>query len=285
MQIDRYTDVRAFAAHTAPYLLQREPEHHLILGITNELIAAPQLYGETYYLAVASHAGEVCGVVLMTPPHLLISSHFGQPGVAALIVQDLAASSFRFPGVTGPVTESRAIAEAWAARCGGRYERGIAQRIYALTQVIDPVAVGGGLRQATMADRGLLHQWFIGFQRETFGSGDDESALRAVTRWLGASTRALWLWEDGEPVSMAGYSGPTANGVRIAAVYTPPAFRRRGYASACVAGLSRRVIADGRHYCFLFTDLANPTANHIYQQIGYRPICDVDEYDFFPHAP
>ncbi len=36
----------------------------------------------------------------------------------------------------------------------------------------------------------------------------------------------------------------------------------------------------GRRYCFLFTDLANPTANRIYQQIGYRPVRDVDEYTF-----
>src|SRR5439155_12731741 len=25
--------------------------------------------------------------------------------------------------------------------------------------------------------------------------------------------------------------------------------------------------------CFLFTDAANPTSNHIYQQIGYEPVC------------
>jgi len=31
---------------------------------------------------------------------------------------------------------------------------------------------------------------------------------------------------------------------------------------------------------FLFTDLANPTANRIYQDIGYEPVIDIDEYDF-----
>ena len=33
-------------------------------------------------------------------------------------------------------------------------------------------------------------------------------------------------------------------------------------------------------FCFLFTDLANPTSNHIYQAIGYEPVTDIDVYVF-----
>ena len=33
-------------------------------------------------------------------------------------------------------------------------------------------------------------------------------------------------------------------------------------------------------YGLLFTDLSNPTSNYIYQAIGYKPVCDVDEYKF-----
>jgi len=36
----------------------------------------------------------------------------------------------------------------------------------------------------------------------------------------------------------------------------------------------------GRRCCFLFTNLANPTSNAIYQAIGYRPVCDVDQIAF-----
>ena len=31
---------------------------------------------------------------------------------------------------------------------------------------------------------------------------------------------------------------------------------------------------------FLFTDLANPTANGIYQRIGYEAVSDVEHYAF-----
>ncbi len=28
------------------------------------------------------------------------------------------------------------------------------------------------------------------------------------------------------------------------------------------------------------TDLTNPTSNKIYPQVGYEPVCDVDQYGF-----
>ena len=84
------------------------------------------------------------------------------------------------------------------------------------------------------------------------------------------------------PPRPATWTGPTPNGVRVTLVYTPPAVRGHGYASSCVAALSALLLASGRKYCFLFTDLANPTSNSIYTKIGYRPVCDVDEYRFGP---
>jgi predicted GNAT family acetyltransferase len=93
--------------------------------------------------------------------------------------------------------------------------------------------------------------------------------------------RVAYVWEDaGEVVAFAGVAGPTPRGIRIGPVYTPPDRRGRGYASNLVAEVSRRQLASGRNFCFLFTDLANPTSNHIYQTIGYVPVVDVDQYSF-----
>jgi predicted GNAT family acetyltransferase len=64
-------------------------------------------------------------------------------------------------------------------------------------------------------------------------------------------------------------------GCRIGAVFTPPERRRRGYASALVAAVSRRSLEEGRSWCSLYADLANPTSNSIYQAIGYQPLHDV----------
>ncbi len=84
------------------------------------------------------------------------------------------------------------------------------------------------------------------------------------------------------PVSWASGSQSLPTAARIGPVYTPSDYRRKGYATACVAALSQKLLDQGCKRCFLFTDLANPTSNHIYQQIGYRPVCDWRDYSFIP---
>jgi len=85
----------------------------------------------------------------------------------------------------------------------------------------------------------------------------------------------MFIWDtDNRPVSTATLMGPTPNGIRISLVYTPPEFRGRGYASACVAALTQRMLDSGKQFCFLYSDLANPTSNKIYRAIGYETVCD-----------
>jgi predicted GNAT family acetyltransferase len=74
--------------------------------------------------------------------------------------------------------------------------------------------------------------------------------------------------------------GETPHGIRIGPVYTPPQMRGRGYASNLTAAASQDQLDAGRRFRFLFTDLANPTSNKIYRQIGDEPVCDVDQYGF-----
>lgn len=67
----------------------------------------------------------------------------------------------------------------------------------------------------------------------------------------------------------------TATGVaRVAPVYTPPENRRCGYGAAVTAACTSDALHCGAQQVVLFTDLANPTSNAIYQRIGYRPVSD-----------
>jgi predicted GNAT family acetyltransferase len=93
-----------------------------------------------------------------------------------------------------------------------------------------------------------------------------------------ARAGSLFLWEHERPVSMAGWAGRTEWGGRVNFVYTPPEHRYNGYATACVAALTRRLLDEGQTFCCLFADLSNPTANAIYQRIGYRAVCDLSDY-------
>lgn len=129
--------------------------------------------------------------------------------------------------------------------------------------------------------RELLTAWTQGFAQD-IGQPLRRSPEVIVDEELAEGTTALWRNPAGEFVSMSAYGGATPHGIRIRKVYTTPAHRRHGYASACVAALSAQLLTEGRRFCFLNTDLANPTSNAIYQQIGYQPVCDVADFVLSP---
>lgn len=277
MELKCFDKAEDFYVHAESFLLEREAEHNLILGICASIIHGQEYREQPPYLATLEQNGAVVGAAVMTPPHNLVLSHMPVEALP-IIARDVRALYGTIPGVNGSATLSKAFAEQWQALTGQPYHLGMAQRIYQLTKVKPPMGVPGQLRRAGEADRELLLAWLAGFYRDVRGEAGD--AALSVERFLSSETRGLYLWEDGRPVSMAGYAGPTKNGIRIGAVYTPPENRRRGYASACVAAVSQLLLDQGRRFCFLYTDLSNPTSNHIYQSIGYKPICDVDLYRF-----
>jgi predicted GNAT family acetyltransferase len=123
--------------------------------------------------------------------------------------------------------------------------------------------------------------WLKAFKDEALPGGPDQDWERMADRNIAGHGRQIFFWvDDGRPVSLTGVGGLTPHGVRVGPVYTPPELRGRGYASNLVAGVSQLQLDAGRDFVFLFTDLANPTANKIYQAIGYEPVNDVDEHDF-----
>jgi predicted GNAT family acetyltransferase len=139
------------------------------------------------------------------------------------------------------------------------------------------------MRRQAAGDTELLVDWLQAFEAEALhsvGNGEDR-ARRIVEYRLTAERAGLMLWEnDGQVVSVAGFGGETPNGIRIGPVYTPPDLRGRGYATALVAQLSSQLLAEGRRFCFLYTDLANPTSNAIYERIGYVRLCESAEIAF-----
>jgi predicted GNAT family acetyltransferase len=188
------------------------------------------------------------------------------------------------PGVSGLPENCQAFATLWQELSRQPYHRSMAQRIYQLEKVNPIAPVTGRFRRARESDRRLLLDWMIAFSVEAFEGTDPDVARleRNVESMLTSKIRGAYIWDDGQPVSFSAYGGPTPHGCRLGPVYTPPEYRGKGYASACVATLSQHLLDTGRKFVFLYTDLANPTSNHIYQVIGYNPVCDADVYEFEP---
>jgi GNAT superfamily N-acetyltransferase len=282
MKLENFERAKEFYERAEGFLIEHEACHSLMLGLASQLVEHPELVRKGHYLATAEEeGGEVKAAALMTPPYYPVLSLGFTPGGIQLLVEDLHESYPTLPGVLGPVDAARSFAETWSGLSGQPYQKKRVQRIHQLEKVVPVVGVSGRLRRATEADRKLLTEWFMAFTKEALGEDiGPQGAGRSLDAYLGTEGMGLYLWEDGQAVSIAGRSRPTPNGTTVNYVYTPPVHRNRGYASACVAALSQLLLDEGYRYCFLFTDLANPTSNKIYRTVGYEPVCDVDEYEF-----
>jgi GNAT superfamily N-acetyltransferase len=279
MRVDRYATPADFLAAAGPWLTEREAEHNLILGIAATARDNPDMYAAPFFAAIRDDGGFLAAA-LRTPPWNLVLSDVDDETALDLLVTDLA--DVALPGVVGRPDVATEFAVRWVARHGGRWEIGMEERIFELTEVIPPRPVAGGMRAATDADRPLLVDWLAAFGREALGDEEAPRVTTMVDDWLAGRGRALWLWEDDGPASLTGAGGETPHGIRIGPVYTPPELRGRGYASALVAAVSQAQLDAGLRFCFLYTDLANPTSNKIYQAIGYRPVTDAVRIDFRP---
>jgi predicted GNAT family acetyltransferase len=274
----RPPSVEAFLEAAGPFLLAREAEHCLTLGICADLQANPETSAETPYFGVVTAGGTVAMTAVWTPPWQVVLSTCDDPAAVALIADDLAD---RAPiGINAPSSVADAFVGAWRARTGQPARVLMRERVFKLSAVTRPHGVSGALRHARPSDREHLIAWLIAFEEETFGERQPRDPGVMVDRSLAGVGRRLYVWDDDGPVSLCGVGGPTPTGIRIGPVFTPPGLRRRGYASACVAAVSQAQLDAGRQFCFLFADVANPTSNHVYLTIGYEPVSDVTLYRF-----
>jgi GNAT superfamily N-acetyltransferase len=281
MRVERHLDVETFLDRAGAFLGDREAEHNLILGISSSIRAG--LHEAPPYMAAVLAGDQVVAAAIRTPPWRLVLSEIDDPAAIELLVEDLAGDAppgGPLPGVMGPVGHATAFAAGWSDRTGVGHVLAMSERIFRLGRVVAPRPVSGRACAATPDDRRTLVDWQTAFELEALGEPEPVDAARTVDRWLTTAGRALVVWEDPDPVSMCGISRSTPNGSRIGPVYTPPERRGRGYASALVAAASAGELEAGQRFCFLFTDLANPTANRIYEAIGYEAVRDVEVYRF-----
>jgi predicted GNAT family acetyltransferase len=287
MNIRRFDDPVLFQEKIQEYLVIYEAENNLLLGIINGLIAGEYREREPY-MAYVEERGRLSIVIMCTPPHQTIFSYTDSlpaDEILELCLKDLIDFlGDDFVGISANKKMATRLKGIWEGMAGRKAEQHMSMRIYKLEELIPPQNIAGSIRPVEKRDRRMMMDWLDGFYREALQESPDPAKIRRqVDLYMGEDSklRGLMIWEKhGIPVSMAGYAGPTPNGIRVGAVFTPPEQRKRGYASAVTAGVSQYLLDIGYQFCFLFTDLLNPTSNHIYQQIGYKPVCDVDRYTF-----
>lgn len=277
MKLHRFEDTNLFYQKVNDFLLKDEVLHNLQLGIINRLINNPDRFTNKPYLAAVEQDGNIIAVVMMTVVHNLLLSRIKDLAAIDIIIEYLQQEKQSLTNINAPVIEAQAFAAKWCLSTGKPYNLKEKLRIYKLEKVELFSQAKGNYRLVNIKDKELLKKWHDAFCLEALGSIESDSETWVERRLQEGIT---YFWENEIPVSLASSGRFTPNGAGINTVYTPPEHRKQGYAGACVAALSQTLLDKGYKFCFLFTDLSNPTSNKIYQQIGYKPVADWNNYSF-----
>ncbi|MEJ3741727.1 GNAT family N-acetyltransferase [Actinomycetes bacterium KLBMP 9797] len=278
-------DLPGYAERVLPHLL-RDPVRNNVAAtiIMSRRDGVVPTEPDALWLRVDGAAGDLAGVALCTPPYGLLVTDMPDAAVDPL-ADHVATHRPTLSTVDGPVAVADRFAWRYCEHIGTAPRATRESRMYHLDQVAPPRGIPGRLRAATAADRDLLVQWSAAFSAEALPPARPNNPALTIDSKL-AHGGLIWIWTlDAEPVSMSYLSVAAAGVVRVSGVYTPPELRGRGYASAGVAATSQRALDAGAVACMLYTDLANPTSNKIYQRIGYRPVADTRQWSLTQRQP
>lgn len=280
LKVSAFSSIDEFLTLAEPTLLEREAENSLMLGLSRSLASSRQISEEVLLLAIMRDS-EVLTVAMQTPPYNLIVSRSKAEPLKEL-AHFLSKQNTILPGVVGPKEEATLFAQLYSERKNIEYQLGMDQKIYLATKINDPF-VEGSLKLATENDVDIVAQWLYEFSLESLPE-KEKFDLKYALEWAikAVSEQSAYLWVDleGVPVSVAHTGRPTKNGISIRAVYTPKERRKRGYASAVVAGVSKKMLHEKYLFCCLYTDSSNTTSNKIYEAIGYETISESQHYIF-----
>lgn len=283
--IHRETDIARFAARVQPFLMQREAQHNVLLGLLTTFQQRPP--SDPPYMAYAERDGEVMGAAMRTPPYNVLLSHALDLKVVDALADDVHDCYGEVSGVVGAVQVVEQFSKRWNTLSLQPITIARYERLFMLTEVQRLPPIEGIYRQAREDEFERVVEWWMAFAAEALSPISREEAERGAAFHLRSDPAlgGVRFWEvNGTVVALAAYKGPTPNSIRIGPVYTPPEHRKHGYGTALTAALSQELLNRGYQFITLYTDLANPTSNHIYQVIGYTPVCDVNEYTFAPVA-
>ena len=279
MQVTRFNNSTEYYQRVESYLLQNEATNCLLLGIAKSLCSYQSGDRDRPYLVTLENNQSILATAIQTPPRRLLLAKSTGIEAVKLIAKNITLENKSLPGVIGLKSEAEIFARTWQSIAGKAFKLAIAMKIHQLETVQPITFASGRLRLAQESDRRLLLKWIKAFELEALGDNEVKSDYQL---WFESNIQAqsLFVWQDKEPVSMTTFGGATPNGIRINGVYTPQEFRGKGYATSCVAAVSQQLLKRGYQYCFLFTDLANPSSNHIYRKIGYKSVGEISNYAF-----
>lgn len=280
-------DAAAFLAAAADHLAA-DPVLTTVVSTNAARVAAAADRGveppthPQWFALVRDHRDEVVGLAMRTAPfepHPLFVLPMAD-GAARALARAVHERGEKVRGANGALPAAEVLLAELGELQGGVVRVDEHTRLFELGDLVEPPLPEGRLRLASPADGDVVLTWFNAFgadAAEQAGRADETPAFHTpedIAHRI--DDGRVWLWEDeaGTTVHVTGHSLPAYGVSRVGPVYTPREHRGRGYASATVACVSRRMHDEGVRVC-LFTDQANPTSNGIYLALGFRPVVDM----------
>ena len=280
MSINSFQDPIKFFNHVNEFLIQHEAENSILFS-NIEGIISKRYTGNNLMISVEGN-GKIVLVAMMTPPHNLVLSYTSAMRSIDHLLRFLVSKNIELPGILAFKKGAKRFVKLWHKKKNISYKLVMNERVYKLERVDERYLGFHDFRPIDLSYESLVLKWIKLFIEEALPHENSEinEELRKITRKRIEEKCYFLLFDNNNPVSMVHKARKTPNGNLINQVFTPSDLRGRGYATEAVAKISKHLLDEGNRYCFLFTDLSNPTSNKIYQDVGYNPIMDMDQYKF-----
>jgi len=269
MNINRYKDSVSFLHDIESFLLLDEYMNNLFLGLLYRLKKKP-VNPNDLFLSITHENQQI--VFLISGLYLIVYANTTDQLIYSKSINYLLDHQIDYPGIIGSVSHCQAFVKAYLEVIGKPLNLVMSQRIYVNKEVTPVSNLKANIVLATDKHSDFLIDWIYEFLIDTYEKPTMLTAKERLDALL--ITESLYLLEyENQFVCMAASTRPFQRGISVGYVYTPPTYRNQGYATKCVELLTEKLL-EVYDYCTLYTDLANPTSNRIYQKIGYKPIGD-----------
>lgn len=274
MEFKQYQNVQKFAVKAEPVLGKREDVYSLFFGVLQAIKAGRY---DNPFMATIEEEGQVLALFQMTPPHplnLIFADENRLEECMDLLIRNLLELEIELNSIISLKPWAYLFSEKWKVKTGMTHQLIMDQGLYRLDKINESLVPSlGSWRFALKEDCSLIEMWFNLFEEDAglpLTTGED--VKKRVASFV--AEQEVFLWEDkGKVVSMMKKARPTNHGVTVSFVFTPKEERKQGYARTMVAAGTKELLKK-YDFCVLYTDLMNPTANKIYQEIGYKRIAD-----------
>ncbi|HJF30741.1 MAG TPA: GNAT family N-acetyltransferase [Sporosarcina psychrophila] len=280
MEFRHYQDVQEFAVKAEPVVSEREDVYSLFFGVLQAIKAGRY---DTPFMATIEEEGQVLALFQMTPPHplnLIFTDDKRLEECMDLLIRNLLELEIEMNSIISLKPWAYLFSEKWEVKTGMTHKVLMDQGLYRLDTVDETLVPSpGSWRFALQGDCPLIEKWFNLFEED---AGLPLTARKDVKKRVESfvANQEIFLWEhDKVVVSMMKKARPTNHGVTVSLVFTPKEQRKKGYARTMVAAGTKELLKK-YDFCVLYTDLMNPTANKIYQEIGYKRIADSVQLGF-----